>query len=205
MTQAARRRRPRRWLELGGLVIGLAAGLGVAFGFLIPGHPSGSAAAVYHPPVRVPGASAAQPDPAALDAQWVAYSDQSGCADWAGGDGVSAVRLNSSQLAWFFSDTYLGPAGPAIGFTRISGFVNNAVVIQTTSGNVSRFVTMTGGRACDRPGGPGNALAVVAAPPAPARRPTGTGTRTASRSTGTSSSSTAGTCPAKFRSSRPGR
>jgi len=166
VTRPATRRRPRRWLELGGLVIGIAAGLGIAFGFLIPGHPSGSAAAVYHPPVRVQGASA-QPDPAALDAQWAAYSDQSGCADWAGGDGVSAIRLNSSQLAWFFSDTYLGPAGPAIGYTRISGFVNNAVVIQTTSGNVSRFVTMTGGRACDRPGGPGNALAVVAAPPAP--------------------------------------
>jgi hypothetical protein len=169
VTQAARRRRPRRWLELGGLAIGLAAGLGVAFGFLIPGRsagPGGLAAAVYHPPVRV-RAAPAQPDPAALDAQWVAYSDQSACADWAGGDGVSAIRLNSSQLAWFFSDTYLGPAGPTVGFTRISGFVNNAVVIQTTSGNVSRFVTMTGGRACDRPGGPGNALAVVAAPPAP--------------------------------------
>ncbi|MGH3225056.1 MAG: hypothetical protein ACRDPY_41315, partial [Streptosporangiaceae bacterium] len=131
MRQAAGRRRPRRWLELGGLAIGLAAGLGIAFGYLIPGsipgRPAGSATAIYHPPVRVQGA-AAQPDPAALDAQWVAYSDQSGCADWAGGDGVSAIRLNSSQLAWFFSDTYLGPAGPSIGFTRISGFANNAVV-----------------------------------------------------------------------------
>jgi hypothetical protein len=164
--QATGRRERRRWIELGGLVIGLGAGLGIAFGFLIPGHQAGSAAAVYHPPVRVQAAPA-QPDPAALDAQWVAYSDQSRCADWAGGDGVSAVRLNSSQLAWFFSDTYLGPAGPSTGFTRISGFVNNAVVIQTTSGRVSRFVTMTGGRACDAPGGPGNALAVVAAPPAP--------------------------------------
>src|SRR5580704_16656422 len=103
--QAAGRR--RRWIELGGLAIGLAAGLGIAFGVLIPGHQAGSAAAVYHQPVRVQAAPA-QPDPAALDAQWVAYSDQSGCADWAGGDGVSAVRLNSSQLAWFFSDTYLG-------------------------------------------------------------------------------------------------
>jgi hypothetical protein len=161
-------RRPRRGLELAGLVIGLAAGLGISFGWLMParGHPSGPAAAAYHPPVTV-HAPAAAPDPAALDAEWAAYSDRSGCADWAGGDGVSAIRLNSSQLAWFFSDTYLGPAGPAIGFSRISGFANNAVVIQTTTGHASRFVTMTGGRACTRPGGPGNALAVVAAPPAP--------------------------------------
>jgi hypothetical protein len=117
-----------------------------------------------HPRV-VPGAQA--PDPAALDAEWAANSNHSGCADWAGGDGVSAIRLNSSQLAWFFSDTYLGPAGPAIGFSRISGFVNNSVVIQSTAGHSSTFVTMTGGGACDGPGRPGQATSVVAPPAAP--------------------------------------
>ena len=114
----------------------------------------------------VPGSSA-EPDPAALDAEWAAYSDRSGCADWAGGDGVSAIRLNSSQLAWFFSDTYLGPAGPATGFSHISGFVNNSVVIQTTAAHSSSFVTMTGGGACSGPGRPGQAAPVVAPPAAP--------------------------------------
>jgi hypothetical protein len=113
----------------------------------------------------VPGAPA--PGPAALNAEWARYSDRSRCADWAGGDGVSAVRLNSSQLAWFFSDTYLGPAGPATGFSRISGFVNNSVVVQTTVGHASSFVTMTGGGACTGPGRPGQATPVVAPPAAP--------------------------------------
>jgi hypothetical protein len=114
-----------------------------------------------------PGSSG--PDPAALDREWTAYSDRSGCADWAGGDGVSVYRLGSSQLAWFFSDTYLGPAGPATGFSRISGFLHNSVVIQTVTGRDSTFVTVTGGGACRRPGGtprPG-AVSVVAPPAAP--------------------------------------
>lgn len=98
----------------------------------------------------VPSAALASAEPAVLDREWATYSDRSTCADWAGGDGVTAVRLNSSQLAWFFSDTYLGPAGPAIGFSRIGGFVHNSVVIQTTAGGGSTFVTMTGGGACSR-------------------------------------------------------
>ena len=119
------------------------------------------------PPPRGGGGGARPPGPAALDAEWAAYSDRSRCADWAGGDGVSAVRLNSSQLAWFFSDTYLGPAGPDTGFSRISGFVNNSVVIQTTAGHASSFVTMTGGGACSGPGHAGQASPVVAPPAAP--------------------------------------
>ena len=115
--------------------------------------------------------SSAEPDPAALDAEWAAYSDHSTCADWAGGDGVSAIRLNSSQLAWFFSDTYLGPAGPTIGFSHLSGFVHNSVVVQTTTGRGSTFVTLTGGGACTGPGGPGDAAPVVGAPPAGSRVP----------------------------------
>jgi hypothetical protein len=161
---APARRRPRRGLELVGLAIGIAAGLGIAFAWLIPArhHP---AAPGDYPPVLIRGASAG-PAPAALDAEWVAYSDRSTCADWAGGDGVSAIRLNSSQLAWFFSDTSIGPAGPTIGFSDLSGFVHNSLVIQTTTGAGSTFVTMTGGGACTGPGRPGNAAPVVGPPPA---------------------------------------
>jgi hypothetical protein len=166
---APSRPRRRRWLEVGGLVIGIVAGVGIALGWIIstrgePPHP-----VVYstHPPVAVRGASgiAAEPDPAALNAEWADYSNHASCADWAGGDGVSAIRLNSSQLAWFFSDTYLGPAGPAIGFSHLSGFMHNSVVVQTTSGPGSTFVTLTGGGACPGAGRRGDAAPVVGPPP----------------------------------------
>jgi hypothetical protein len=166
--QAPARRRPRRRLELVGLAIGIVAGVGITLGWLIPArsHPPAPVPLSTHRPVLVPGSSA-EPDPVALDAEWVAYSDHSSCADWAGGDGISAIRLNSSQLAWFFSDTTIGPAGPTIGFSDLSGFVHNSLVIQTTTGQGSTFVTMTGGGACTGPGGPGNAVPVVG--PAPKR------------------------------------
>jgi hypothetical protein len=165
--QAPARRRRRRGLELTGLVIGIIAGVGITLAWLIPArdHPSGPVAPSTHPPVLVP-VSAGQPDPAALDQEWIAYSDHSTCADWAGGDGVSAIRLNDTQLAWFFSDTFIGPAGPTIGFSHLSGFAHNAVVVQTTTGRGSTFVTMTGGGACTGPGGPGNAAPVVGPPSA---------------------------------------
>jgi hypothetical protein len=173
VTTAASRRHPgsrRRGLEIAGLALGIAAGVGVAATWLIPslrhlsGPPPGNS-----PPVVIhdsagsftsPGSTTA-PDPAALDAEWTAYSDRSGCADWAGGDGVSAIRLNSSQLAWFFSDTFIGPAGPTTGFSHISGFAHNAVVVQTRTRHGTAFVTVTGGGACTVPGRPGNAAPLV--------------------------------------------
>jgi hypothetical protein len=162
------RRRRRRGLELAGLAIGIAAGVGIALGWLVPAldHTSGPAAGALSSsrPVLINDSSAG-PDPAALDAEWVAYSDDSSCADWAGADGVSAIRLNSSQLAWFFNDTTIGPAGPAIGFSHLSGFVHNSLVIQTTTARGSTFVTVTGGGACTGPGRPGNAAPVVGPPP----------------------------------------
>jgi hypothetical protein len=139
------------------------AGVGVAVGWLVPAlrHLSGPPP-VNSPPVVINARPAAPgPDPAALDAEWAAYSDRSGCADWAGGDGVSAIRLNSAQLAWFFSDTFIGPAGPDIGFSQVSGFAHNAVVVQTGTRLGSAFVTVTGGGACTGPGRPGNAAPVV--------------------------------------------
>lgn len=101
--------------------------------------------------------------PAALDSQWVTYSDRSSCADRAGGDGVSAVRLSPSQIAWFFSDSSLGPAGPDIGLSEQSGFVHNLVVMQTIAGGRSKLVTATGGGACTAPGQPSHATPVVSA------------------------------------------
>ena len=163
------RRRRRRGLEVGGLVLGIVAGLGIVLGWLIStrGQPPRPVVYSTHPPVVIRGASvaSAEPDPAALDAEWAAYSNHASCADWAGGDGVSAIRLNSSQLAWFFSDTYLGPAGPTIGFSHLSGFMHNSVVVQTTTGPGSTFVTLTGGGACPGPGRAGDAAPVVGPPP----------------------------------------
>jgi hypothetical protein len=121
------------------------------------GHAAG------RPPSSIPdqAGTAGYLTPAALDRQWIIYSDRSTCADRSGGDGVSAVRLGSSQIAWFFSDSSLGPAGPHIGLSKQSGFVHNLVVMQTTRGSRSTFVTITGGHACAGPGQPGNAHSVV--------------------------------------------
>jgi hypothetical protein len=160
-------------VEIIGLLFGLTAGLGVALGWLVfsggsgrPPAPAAPAPATAAPPVV--SQSSGGPDPVGLDGEWAAYSDRSTCADWAGGDGLSAVRLSSSQIAWFFSDTYLGPAGPTAGFSRASGFVHNSVVVQTMSGQGSKFVTMTGGGACLFPGRlPGPPSAVVQPPRAP--------------------------------------
>ena len=160
----ARRRRHRRGVELAGLAIGIAAGIGITLAWLIPARNDPPAPSTQGPAL-IQGATA-QPDPAVLDAEWLAYSDRSSCADWAGGDGVSALRLNQTQLAWFFSDTSIGPAGPTIGFSRLSGFTHNSLVIQTTTKAGSTFVTMTGGGACTGPGRPGNAAPVVGPPPA---------------------------------------
>jgi hypothetical protein len=105
--------------------------------------------------------------PAGLDGMWASYSSRSTCADWAGGDGVSAIRLNSSQVAWFFSDTFLGPAGPGIGFSHASGFVHNAIVMQTANGRGgSKFVTVTGGGACSGPDQSSAGTASVVSAPA---------------------------------------
>jgi hypothetical protein len=165
-------RRRRRGREIAGLAVGIVAGLSIALGWVISTRGHAPAPVVYstHPPVLVPapaGAAAglAQSDPAALDAEWAAYSDHASCADWAGGDGVSAIRLNSSQLAWFFSDTYLGPASRTTGFSHLSGFLHNSVVVQTGSQQGSAFVTLTGGGACAGPGGRGDAAPVVGAAP----------------------------------------
>jgi len=115
------------------------------------------------PPEAVPAAAVSA---AALDTEWARYADHSTCADWAGADGVSAVPIGGSQLAWFFSDTYLGPVAADTGFKTISGFIHNSVVVQTTQHGTTRFTTLTGGGACSAPGGSSQYATSVVSPPA---------------------------------------
>jgi len=171
-----------RWrrLRAGGLVIGLVTGLilvlalkpsdGRSPAALDPAGTGASLPASLPPsaPAGLPASTGPRtgvgPVPAALDAEWAGYSDSSTCGDWAGGDGISAVRLSASQIAWFFSDSYLGPATPESGFSHSAGLVHNSVVIQTLSGQGSRFVTLTGGGVCSSSVRP---AAVISPPLAP--------------------------------------
>jgi hypothetical protein len=168
--------RPARPLQVALAVCGVLAGFAVTLGgvaaFRNDQHApvSGPRPAATAPVVPVAGASpAAGGSPAALDAEWRAYSGRSTCADWAGADGVSAVRLNPAQLAWFFSDTYLGPAGPGTGYSGASGFLHNSVVVQATDGRRPGFVTVTGGGACGRAGR--SSVGAAAPVPVPAGGP----------------------------------
>ena len=179
--------------EIAGLLLGLAVGL-ILVGALQPfgargqaqaGAGAGAQAKASDPPsVANPAATgnsgapgtdtAGQASigvvPTALDAEWLSASAQSTCAGWAGGDGMSGVRLNATQVAWFFSDTYLGPAGPGVNFSQASGLVHNSVVVQTANRKGSRFVTLTGGNTCDDSKHPASVVAPPRAPGRPSTR-----------------------------------
>jgi hypothetical protein len=145
----------------------ILVGFGITFGIL---HAVGWRLGGTSDPGRGPGGvrvtqkASDGPSANALDAEWLDYSNHSTCADWAGGDGVSAVRLNSTQIAWFYADTYLGPAGPNIGYSHLGGFLHNSVVMQTTEHHHTTFVTLTGGRACPSATSFGHAQSVIQAP-----------------------------------------
>ena len=156
---ALRLGKPELALGLGGFVVAFSVTLTAII--VIRYQASDRAAADRSSPVHVQAGMDGHLTPAVLDRQWLTYSNRSTCADRSGGDGVSAVRLSSSQIAWFFSDSSLGPAGPRIGFSEQSGFVHNLVVMQTTRGSHSRLVTITGGHACAGASKPGRAVSVV--------------------------------------------
>ncbi|HYK33648.1 MAG TPA: hypothetical protein VEV63_16880 [Streptosporangiaceae bacterium] len=143
-------------------VFAVSFGATLAAATIVANHHGGVSKPGSRPgPILVRTGAAGYLTAAALDRQWLTYSDRSTCADRAGGDGGSAVRLSSSQVAWFFSDSSLGPAGPRTGFSRQSGFVHNLLVMQTTHGGRSKLVTITGGNGCPGPGQPGHAFSVV--------------------------------------------
>jgi hypothetical protein len=148
------------------VVSAIVVGFGITFGILrLAGwHPGTSDPSGKPSSIRSQTQKAGDgPSPNALDSEWLDYSDHSTCADWAGGDGVSAIRLSPSQIAWFYADTYLGPAGPTIGYSHLGGFLHNSVVMQTTAHRRTSFVTLTGGHACPGPTNFGNARSVLQA------------------------------------------
>jgi hypothetical protein len=156
-THRARRRQGRKAsviLSACGVIAGFGIGAGVLhFGRDGDGTGHGATQTGARAGLSVVSGSGGGLSLSTLDSQWLTYSDHSNCAEWAGADGVSAIRLNSKQIAWFFADTYLGPAGPKIGFSRPGGFIHNSVVMQTTAGSRTRLVTLTGGGACSGPHG----------------------------------------------------
>jgi hypothetical protein len=166
------KRREDRKVRIALAVCGVAAGFALTAGILYAvrgGFPGGGAGHGADPAGARASSSVIRggndgPSPSALDDQWLAYSDHSTCAEWAGGDGVSAIRLNSSQIAWFFADTYLGPAGPTEGFSHLGGFLHNSVVVQTTARNQTKLVTLTGGGGCASGNGADPAVSVVSGP-----------------------------------------
>src|SRR5260370_6384563 len=104
-------------------ICAILAGFGITFGILhavlgrsgLPRDPSPAARK------SVTQNAVDGPSPAALNAQWLDYSNHSTCADWAGGDGVSAVKLSPSPTPWVFPRTHLRPARPRIRYPRPGG------------------------------------------------------------------------------------
>lgn len=146
-------------------ICGLLAGFGLTLSGLSALHAAHTRAQAQPTSPPAEAAPAAAPSAADLDSEWAQYADHSTCADWAGADGVSAVPIGRSQLAWFFSDTYLGPVGTDSGFKTISGFIHNSVVVQTTRLGTTRFTTLTGGGTCTAPGGSSRYATSVVSPP----------------------------------------
>lgn len=73
-------------------------------------------------------AAVARPD-AAVNSLWRHFGDTAGPGQWSGADGTSSVALPDGRVAWFFSDTYLGPVGRD-GSRSDARFVHNSVVVQ---------------------------------------------------------------------------
>src|SRR5262249_48349992 len=75
-----------------------------------------------------------------MDARWQRAGNTAGPGQWNGADGTSSTVLPDGRVAWFFSDTFLGPVSPA-GSRTSSGFAHNSLVGQ--EGN--RMITVAGG------------------------------------------------------------
>ncbi|HEY3683021.1 MAG TPA: hypothetical protein VGL93_08265 [Streptosporangiaceae bacterium] len=94
-----------------------------------------------------------QPSPRRLNDMWATYGHAASCSQWSGADGMQAIRLTPDKIAWFFSDTFLGPVNPD-GSRPLFGtsMIQNSMVVQTTEPDGdNRLTTVTGGGTCGKP------------------------------------------------------
>lgn len=74
-------------------------------------------------------AAVAVPD-AALNRRWQQAGDAARPGEWSGADGTSSVALPGGRIAWFFSDTFLGPVDPDGRRAAGSPWTHNSLVVQ---------------------------------------------------------------------------
>jgi len=98
-----------------------------------------------------------QPSPRLLNDLWSSYGHAATCSQWSGADGMQAIRLSQNKIAWFFSDTFLGPVQPDGSRPPLgTSMIQNSLVVQTTAPDGrNRMSTVTGGGTC---GGSGSTL-----------------------------------------------
>lgn len=91
-----------------------------------------------------------RPSPRRLNDLWAAYGHAATCSQWSGADGMQAIRLNHDRIAWFFSDTFLGPVNPDGSRSPFgTAMIQNSLVLQTTGADGrNRLNTVTGGNTC---------------------------------------------------------
>jgi fibronectin type 3 domain-containing protein len=112
----------RRFLRLRGIT---AASVGLVL-----------AAALVASATTVAKADPPPPTPAdALTTLFGSYGDASG--RWAGGDGTVSVPLPDGRVAWFFSDTFVGPVNADHSLPAGTPMVRNSLVVQNGSQLVS--------------------------------------------------------------------
>lgn len=97
-----------------------------------------------------------QPSPRRLNDMWADYGHKANCSQWSGADGMQAIRLTKNKIAWFFSDTFLGPVNPDGSRSPFgTSMIQNSLVVQTTGDDGrNRLATVTGGGTCGDGNGP---------------------------------------------------
>ncbi len=83
-----------------------------------------------------------------MNTAWQHAGDTSKSGQWSGADGTSSTVLPDGRVAWFFSDTFLGPVNPD-GSRSGRGFVRNSMVVQ----DGSRLTTVVAGTSVRPPPG----------------------------------------------------
>lgn len=114
-----------------------------------------------------------RPSPRLLNDLWQQTGHTATCSQWSGADGMQAIRLDRNKIAWFFSDTFLGPVNPDGSRAPLStAMIQNSLVVQTTTAaGRNKMTTITGGGTCGGGGGSTLSPGAQALVPRPVEKP----------------------------------